>query len=223
MSAITPFEINVSFNLNAECGSVDSIGVQIGPRDVAKRSRQSHLWKIGAFGTVKRSGVSEGHGAWIFQASAEYSDVRALGLLPESVWLVHQFKDEIKPGDRVFLWECGRQSGIIGLAEVLEQPRTQDEPPEQIPFIRQGERFAGARLRVRLGSVKVIDPMIPRSYLRSRPDLASLTILRCPRGTNFRLSREEAEVLEELAARRTVPNSIPNPVGREKRVVFAQG
>ena len=122
---------------------------------------------------------------WIFQANSKFSDVSALRSLPEAVCLVHQFKKQIEPGDRVYLWECGRRSGIIGLAEVLEAPRMQPEPPEQLHFIRDSEKFAGDRLRVRLRLVKVIAPIIHRKHLLSRPELASLSILRCPRGTNF--------------------------------------
>jgi hypothetical protein len=85
--------------------------------------------------------------------------------------------------------------GIIGLAEVLEAPRIQAELPAQLRFIRDGKRFAGDRLRVKLRLLKVIAPVIHRKYLLSRPELAKLSILRCPRGTNFRVTREQAEVL----------------------------
>jgi len=41
----------------------------------------------------------EAPAAWIFQASPEFSDVRsAVRSFDEPVWLVRQFKDEIKPG-----------------------------------------------------------------------------------------------------------------------------
>ena len=67
----------------------------------------------------------------------------------QAVCLVQQFGKAIKPGDRVYLWECGPRGGIIGLAEVAEAPRIQPEPAEQLPFIREPEKFAGDQLRRR--------------------------------------------------------------------------
>ena len=106
-------------------------------------------------------------------------------------------RKEIKIGDRVYLWECGPRGGIIGLAEVAETPRIQAEPIEQLPFIRESEKFAGDQLRVKLRMVKRIEPVILRKYLLSRPELASLSILRCARGTNFRVTHEQAAALQQ--------------------------
>jgi hypothetical protein len=140
----------------------------------------------------------------------------------EPVCLVHQFSKEIGPGDRVYLWECGPRAGIIALAEVAEAPRSQPEPAEQLAFIRESEKFAGDRLRVKLRIVKRIAPAISRTYLMSRPELAGLSILRCARGTNFRVTREQAEVLDKVVKK--LEAFFPNWNGsHEKRIVFAEG
>lgn len=136
---------------------------------------------------------------WIFQASPQFSDIRnAIRCLKAQTWLVQQFKRQIAPGDKVYLWECGPCGGIIGIAEVLEHPRIQPEPPEQIRFIRNNDKFSGDRLRVKLLLLDVIDPVIPRKYLLSRPELATLSILRCPRATNFAVSSSQARFLEQV-------------------------
>jgi len=160
---------------------------------------------------------------WIFQASPKFSNVKgALRSVDEPVCLVHQFGKEIKPGDRVYLWESGRHGGIIGLAEVAETPRIQAEPPEQLPLIRESQKFAGDRLRVKLRMLKRIHPVISRTYLLSRPELASLTILRSARGTNFRVTREQAAVLQKV--QEGFKSFFPSGNGSgEKRIVFAQG
>lgn len=160
---------------------------------------------------------------WIFQANSKFSDVSGLRLLPEPVCLVQQFKKQIKRGDRVYLWECGRRRGIIGLAEVLEAPRIQAEPPEQLRFVRDSEKFAGDRLRVKLLLLKVIAPILHRKYLLSRPELANLRILRCPRGTNFPVSREEAKILQALVESHVPSSPAVDQERREKRIVFAEG
>src|SRR6266404_2079400 len=94
-----------------------------------------------------------------------------------------------KLGDRVYLWESGPRGGIIGLAEVSEPPRIQPEPKEQLLFIRNGEKFQGDRLRVKIRLLKLIEPAIQRTYLSSRAEFATLSILRRPRATNFRVTR----------------------------------
>jgi hypothetical protein len=70
------------------------------------------------------------------------------------------------------------------------------------------DKFAGDKLRVRLRLLKVIDPIIDRKYLLSRPDLRGLSILRCPRGTNFRVRPEEVKVLEDLIESRSASTRI---------------
>ena len=137
--------------------------------------------------------------------------------------LSHKFGKAIKPGDRVYLWECGPREGIIGLAEVAEAPRIQPEPAEQLPFIRETEKFAGDQLRVKLRMLKRIEPLISRKYLLSRPGLAGLSILRCARGTNFRVTHEQAAALQKIVEgfASLFPNE--NGSGKKRRVVLAQG
>jgi len=160
---------------------------------------------------------------WIFKASSEFSDVRsAIRTLREHPWLVQQHKEQIKLGDRVYLWESGPRGGIIGLAEVSEPPRIQPEPKEQLPFIRKSEKFRGDRLRVKIRLLKLIEPAIQRTYLSSRAEFATLSILRRPRATNFRVTREEAKALEGIVDGMAVAAAPHDSVKGEKRIVFAQ-
>jgi hypothetical protein len=148
---------------------------------------------------VRKSPDGEVRKAWLFQSNPDLYDLRgALRSLREQIWSVRRFAKEIRLGDRVYVWESGRRGGIVGLAEVSESPRLQSEPREQVPFIKNPEIFAGDRLRVKLRILRVIEPAIARQRVLSRQDLASLGVLRCARGTNFRLSEGEARGLEDL-------------------------
>ncbi len=137
--------------------------------------------------------------AWIFQANPKYFDVRsAVHELEEDTWLVLQHKERIEPGDRVYLWESGPDGGIVGLAEVVDQPSIRAAAEEGAPFVKNLEKIGGMQLRVGLRILEAADPMISRDEIRSHPSLSNLSISRQPQGTNFPVTRKEAEVLEDL-------------------------
>ena len=66
----------------------------------------------------------------------------ALGLSRIS-WLVKQRTDDIKPGDRVYLWRAGGSSkavaGIVALATVLSVPESRLDDAEARPLWRGDE------------------------------------------------------------------------------------
>jgi hypothetical protein len=140
-----------------------------------------------------------GRSAWLFQSNPALYDLRgALVSLREQVWSVSRYAKEISIGDRVYLWEAGRQGGIAGVAEITEPPRVQPEPPVQHPFARVPQAFAGERPRTRLGILSVIDPVISRQSIVCSPELCGLGVLRCSRGTNFRLTVDQWQALNSL-------------------------
>lgn len=137
--------------------------------------------------------------AWLFQSNPALYKLRgALRTLREQVWTVSRYAKEIRAGDRVYLWEAGRRGGIVGLAEVIEPARLQAEPPEQSPFARVPAAFAGDRVRARLRIVEVLQPVVARQTIVSCPELNGLGVLRCSRGTNFRLSVDQWQALNAL-------------------------
>lgn len=137
--------------------------------------------------------------AWLFQSNPALYDLRgALHSLNEQVWSVSRYAKEIRKGDRVYLWEAGREGGIAGVAEITEPARLRSEPPEQLPFSRFAEAFAGERLRAQLRILRIVEPVIPRQAVVSAPGLGALGVMRCSRGTNFRLSEDQWLALNSL-------------------------
>ena len=137
--------------------------------------------------------------AWLFQSNPVLYDLRgALGSLCEQVWSVSRYAKEIRTGDRVYLWEAGRAGGLAGVAEIAESVRLRAERPEQHPFARVVDAFAGERPRVRLRIRYVIEPVIPRQSILSLPGLSDLGVLRCSRGTNFRLNLVQWQALNDV-------------------------
>jgi MoxR-like ATPase len=141
--------------------------------------------------------------AWIFQANPDYFDVRsAVRKLREDTWLVTAHAEEIGVGDRVYLWESGPVGGIVATAEILDRVASRPEPAEVLPFIKEPKKFEGERPRVRLRILQALDPIVTREEIASHVELSKLSIIQQPQGTNFPVSREEAEVLEDLVQTR---------------------
>jgi hypothetical protein len=136
---------------------------------------------------------------WLFQSNPQLYDLRAaLRSLDEQVWSVSRYAKEIKIGDKVYLWEAGTQGGVIARGEIFEPPCIRPEPWEQLPFIRVYSVFLKERTRTKLKIVEVFDPLIARHSIASNSVFCNLGVLRCPRGTNFRLTEAEAQALDGL-------------------------
>jgi EVE domain len=152
-----------------------------------------------ADGPSRQGTVREESKAWLFQSNPRLYDLRAaLAALKQQVWSVSRYAKEIKIGDQVFLWEAGLAGGIIGLAEISEMPRLRPEPWEQLPFVKVHEVFLRERLRAGLRILRVLDPLVLRQTIVTQKELMSLGVLRCSRGTNFRLTEREAHALNSL-------------------------
>lgn len=171
---------------------VASIPLVIRPRDVGDEEPSPALRRPNEL-DENRSVGREARSAWLFQPNPVLYDLRgALRTLKEQVWSVSKFAKEMKPGDPVYLWEAGKRGGII------EPPRLQTGPPEQLPFAKVAERFPGERMRTRLRILRVIRPLIPRQSFVLSPELNRLGSLRCSRGTNFRVTLDQWRALNSL-------------------------
>jgi MoxR-like ATPase/predicted RNA-binding protein with PUA-like domain len=138
-------------------------------------------------------------GAWIFQANPDLYDIKsALQTLTEQTWLVTKFKEEIKVGDKVYLWQSGSEGGIVGLGEITAPPQMGAALEAEGPFAKSSGKFDGEHLRATLRISKVIDPPIMRKALLARPELSELTLFRQPQGTNYRVTKTEAQALDAL-------------------------
>lgn len=153
--------------------------------------------------------------AWIFQADPKTYDVRAaVRRLRIQDWIVTAYKDEISPGDRVYVWEAGSNSGIVAVADVLDQSSVRRMREETRPFLRDAS-FPDEHLRVDLGMRMVVEPSLSRWQLQGIAPLENLSILRQAQGTNFAVLPEEAEIIEDLLNRQ--PRVVKIAPGRDAR------
>lgn len=123
---------------------------------------------------------------WIFQSTPNDDRLRdkLATTEPPTTWPVKQHAKEIRPGDRVFLWESGG-TGILALATVRGEPE-------------KTEKVDGPQLRVPIDVDQVVSSPITPQTVRAAEGLDDLTILHEPEGTNFRVTAEQADVLLAL-------------------------
>ena len=147
----------------------------------------------------KKTKITEINQAWIFQGNPNLFDLRsALSELEQFTWLVKQNKDKIHSGDRVFFWESGDESGILGTGIIISEPKIQEENPKERIFNIDDSKFEGEQFRVLIEVEIFFKNPILRKQLLKHPELTNLSILRHSQGTNFPVTTEEAEFLESL-------------------------
>ncbi len=137
--------------------------------------------------------------AWIFQSSPEQYELSdALDNLSELTWLVNQYTQQIHAGDRVYLWETGRDAGVVAVGEILTDPAMLTERTEEQSFWRNRAGFVGPKLRVRLGISDVLEPRLLRRDLVTDPILRDLRNLRFANATNFPITPDQEAELRRL-------------------------
>lgn len=155
---------------------------------------------ISADGTAVPPGLPK---AWIFQANPRLYDIdAALANLKQMTWSISAYKDEIAPGDEVFLWRSGPEAGIVGVATVLTEPVVMRGEEEGLRFAREPERFNSPQLRVRLRLDHAVSPVLSREVLKADTRLEQLSILKFSQGTNFVVTPTQAKLLHEILENR---------------------
>ena len=122
---------------------------------------------------------------WIFQSITERFDLREeLQEGKEETWLVSRYWQHMSAGDLVFFWLGGPTTirGIYGWGTLITSPES------------DGDKQYGARVRCdrKLSAYLSVDK------IRELATLNDISIVRAPQGSNFMLSREEAQAIANL-------------------------
>lgn len=87
---------------------------------------------------------------WLFQSNPKYYDLEgALRAGALRTWSVNQHRERIHPGDRVVLWQTGKDAGIYALATVTTEPG-QHHDAEDRKYWRKEEEPSPDALNVRI-------------------------------------------------------------------------
>jgi hypothetical protein len=106
------------------------------------------------------------------------------------------YRDEIGPGDTMFVWETGRDRGIRAGFRAEGVPQVMREMGSEQPY--WAERDTEVQCRV-LATIVDRDVNLSHTYLRSVPGLENLSVFHgFQQGTNFPVPPQEGAILLQL-------------------------
>lgn len=134
---------------------------------------------------------------WLFQGNPSiYNINEALRAGHIKSWRVAAHKDKIKPGDKVIIWQTGKEAGCYALAKVVSDVDIfeEDELELQHYFTSADEELAHASNRVKIQIThNLVDNPILWSDLRDLPDFKDFN--GGNQGTNFSATKEEYDTI----------------------------
>lgn len=148
----------------------------------------------------KTSSLSEARRVWIFQANPNRYDIlNALAddkIGDEKHWLVNQHKNEISAGDIALIWLSGKEGGIYAVAEIISNPEIIIPSEKEEKYWIDSADKNKERLRVRMElKINLLNNPITKEVLRKTAGLDSLSVFRQSRGTNFKVTKNEWEII----------------------------
>ncbi|PFP27682.1 hypothetical protein COJ96_15680 [Bacillus sp. AFS073361] len=167
---------------------------------------------------------------WVFQGNPKYYDViGAVHDLNTITWAVNQNYKQIKKGDKVYIWLSGPEGGIVASGTILCDPEMkQPEPndPYNCSDDLNKEPYLGVDIEILR---KLTDTIVERTTLLADERTKRMEILTYPGATNFRVSKEEDEVIESMITGdyQKVPATLaPTPAGpkdKKRYWIYAPG
>jgi hypothetical protein len=136
---------------------------------------------------------------WIFKYNPELYRLadRLADPNPDLTWTVSRYRNQIGPGDTIFVWETGRNRGIRAILRAEGVPQDMAELESEQPYWAQ--RDADVRCRVRATIIRR-DVNLSHTELRTVTGLENLSVFHgFQQGTNFPVTLDEGAILLRLA------------------------
>ena len=152
--------------------------------------------------------VSAAPNAWIFQAEPKewdvdrfLRDVRSGTIDPPTVrWMVDEAAQDMKPGDRAYVWRAGdhRKAGVVAVGVVTAAAEPLEE--DRAEYRRKGfeEQYSGEALRVELRIDEVLPKPLYRVKLEWTDETKGLHILEFSEARSSPVGPAEEEAIERL-------------------------
>jgi len=149
--------------------------------------------------TSSNQNLSSNKPGWIFQGNPKYYDV--IGVVKELdviTWRVKQFQNQIKKGDRAYIWLSGPEGGIVASGIIICHPEIRDYV-ESDPYDISGKITTGETPVVDIElTCKITDAPIRRADLLADERLKKISIINFPNATNYKLTTEQADTIDSI-------------------------
>jgi len=149
--------------------------------------------------------VAGATGVWLFQANPSIYDInQALSEVAELTWVVRQSANDVRKGDRVYLWRSGTDPGVIATATVKGDPELLPGDAAD-PYVLKPETLSKPEQRVVLRIDSVLSAVIRRSDLLEHSVLKDLGVIKSANATNFKVTPEQDQALQTLVSGFRIP------------------
>lgn len=152
--------------------------------------------------------MTETASAWIFEAVPKewdvnryLRDVSRRDVEGEMAWPVTAHVEDVKAGDRVFVWRAGdhKVAGVVALARVVDAPAELEEDKSEYRKAAFEDKYAAPQPRARIHIESVLSKPLYGVKLEWTEATKGLAILgEKPGGAVYRVDAAQAEALERL-------------------------
>lgn len=139
-------------------------------------------------------------GRWMFQFNPSLFMRSAFEELDEVSWLVKvkKYRDEIRLGDTVYIWESGANAGIIAAGEISRASEMRSEDPAQTRYAIDQDKFGGEQWRVKVALKKRLSRPITKETCKNTSNLSSLRVIKQAQGTNCEVTEAEHIAIQKI-------------------------
>jgi len=139
---------------------------------------------------------------WLFQGNPEvYNITKALKGGHIKSWKVSAHKDKIKKGDKVIIWQTGKQSGCYALADITSDVgEFKEKSYETQHYVKEPDNSYESRVKLKISHYAADSPLL-WDELKNLPKLQDLNAGN--RGTNFSASKSQFDTLKTLIENNT--------------------
>jgi len=131
---------------------------------------------------------------WIFQSNPQKFNIDDELFNKEEIeWTAKVYKDNIKTGDRAFIWRADGgvkgSGGIVALGSIKHNSHHDN-------IIKN----SGCEITIKIEEYRPnkADGMLPKEKLEKMTELKNIDIVKCPNGSIFKVKNDEAALLESL-------------------------
>jgi len=140
---------------------------------------------------------------WVFQATPHrYDLISAISNLDTDRWTVpHQYRAQLRKGDRVFFWKAAGKEGRAGVyafGEITSDVGYLPELPNATPFVVARDYLDRNPLRVDVTYTHKLRKPVLRSALLDNESLKNLLVIKVRAGQVFPLRDHEVKPLYDL-------------------------